>query len=550
MASNSTDYNSIASNSTDYNSIASNSTFINTKRTPSLMEKNQMAKNEWNQYQGRNKGLPIKEVAENYKLYKEKKEIETNTEKEPKKKTGNKTRIRCRPDLFREVLKNVLKDNHKKDVISKTPFAKLIELSNSISLDREIVKSIVKNFNLEDMTLTIYEEGNAKAKSITKKHFYKIMGIQDGKVVPKDKTKQVNADLLDKYCKKENNGKYKYIYMKKVEEMFEKTQDDNVIRQTFALIALNYIVCPAASGVLGKRYLSYVENANELHEQAWASLAVESLKNGIQTYMNGDGIEKNLGGCVLLLQLYCMTKRMKAMNISKIKDVEIKEFRDNLMIDKKTLAKKICRDQKHISNVIKGEPETVELELLLELDKLNMKFMECFRTKKIESLRSTVKILMMEKREQQMKKPQNEPLKTYGRRKQTEAGQLFSAATGRAAVEEDDAAGTTIPKPKKQKVSQRTDVSIAADTVFSGPEEASPSVPGSSVTPTTLRKSARSRKLRKGRKNQSLLERRQFFHSQTGQPMSPEQVFAEEDSEDEVDDEVLDLEDRMVCSFW
>ncbi|KAM0023679.1 putative transcription factor C2H2 family [Helianthus debilis subsp. tardiflorus] len=91
------------------------------------------------------------------------------------------------------------------------------------------------------------------------------------------------------------------------------------------------------------------------------------------------------------------------------------------------------------------------------------------------------------------------------------------------------------------------DVSIAADTVFSGPEEASPSVPGSSVTPTTLRKSARSRKLRKGRnaRNQSLLERRQFFHSHTGQPMSPEQVFAEEDSEDEVDDEVLDLEDRM-----
>ncbi|KAJ0705382.1 putative polycomb protein, VEFS-Box [Helianthus annuus] len=40
--------------------------------------------------------------------------------------------------------------------------------------------------------------------------------------------------------------------------------------------------------------------------------------------------------------------------------------------------------------------------------------------------------------------------------------------------------------------------------------------------------------------SQSLMERRQFFHSQTGQPMAPEQVFAEEDSEDEVDDERLD----------
>ncbi|KAJ0796510.1 putative polycomb protein, VEFS-Box [Helianthus annuus] len=62
--------------------------------------------------------------------------------------------------------------------------------------------------------------------------------------------------------------------------------------------------------------------------------------------------------------------------------------------------------------------------------------------------------------------------------------------------------------------STAADVSIAAatDIVFSRPEEASAPVPGSSVTPTILQKS---------------------------------QVFAEEDSEDEVDDEVLDLEYRM-----
>ncbi|KAJ0926970.1 putative polycomb protein, VEFS-Box [Helianthus annuus] len=92
--------------------------------------------------------------------------------------------------------------------------------------------------------------------------------------------------------------------------------------------------------------------------------------------------------------------------------------------------------------------------------------------------------------------------------------------------------------------STAADVSIAAatDIVFSRPEEASAPVPGSSVTPTILQKSVRPRKLRKGRnaRNQSLLERWQFFHSQTSR-----QVFAEEDSEDEVDDEVLDLEYRM-----
>ncbi|KAJ0705397.1 putative transcription factor C2H2 family [Helianthus annuus] len=45
-------------------------------------------------------------------------------------------------------------------------------------------------------------------------------------------------------------------------------------------------------------------------------------------------------------------------------------------------------------------------------------------------------------------------------------------------------------------------------------------------------------------RNQSLLLRRTFVHSRTGQPMALEQVFGDEDSEDEVDDDVADIEDR------
>ncbi|GMH19732.1 hypothetical protein Nepgr_021573 [Nepenthes gracilis] len=60
---------------------------------------------------------------------------------------------------------------------------------------------------------------------------------------------------------------------------------------------------------------------------------------------------------------------------------------------------------------------------------------------------------------------------------------------------------------------------------------------------------AKTRKLsieRSDHRNRALLERRQFFHSHRAQPMALEQVLSECDSEDEVDDDVVDLEDRRM----
>ncbi|KAI5439656.1 hypothetical protein KIW84_025150 [Lathyrus oleraceus] len=47
-------------------------------------------------------------------------------------------------------------------------------------------------------------------------------------------------------------------------------------------------------------------------------------------------------------------------------------------------------------------------------------------------------------------------------------------------------------------------------------------------------------------KNRILLQKRQFFHSHRVQPMAPEQVVSDRDSEDEVDDAVANLEDRRM----
>lgn len=47
-------------------------------------------------------------------------------------------------------------------------------------------------------------------------------------------------------------------------------------------------------------------------------------------------------------------------------------------------------------------------------------------------------------------------------------------------------------------------------------------------------------------RNRMLLMKRQFYHSHRVQPMSMEQVMSDKDSEDEVDDDVADLEDRRM----
>ncbi|TKY70788.1 Polycomb group protein EMBRYONIC FLOWER 2 [Spatholobus suberectus] len=47
-------------------------------------------------------------------------------------------------------------------------------------------------------------------------------------------------------------------------------------------------------------------------------------------------------------------------------------------------------------------------------------------------------------------------------------------------------------------------------------------------------------------RNRMLLQKRQFFHSHRVQPMALEQVLTDRDSEDEIDDDIADLEDRRM----
>ncbi|KAI4351274.1 hypothetical protein L6164_005650 [Bauhinia variegata] len=67
--------------------------------------------------------------------------------------------------------------------------------------------------------------------------------------------------------------------------------------------------------------------------------------------------------------------------------------------------------------------------------------------------------------------------------------------------------------------------------------------------PPAVLQFAKTRKLSADRsdpRNAALLRKRQFFHSHRVQPMTFEEVLSEQDSEDEVDDDVADFEDRRM----
>nr|AJD87509.1 embryonic flower 2a [Dimocarpus longan] len=75
------------------------------------------------------------------------------------------------------------------------------------------------------------------------------------------------------------------------------------------------------------------------------------------------------------------------------------------------------------------------------------------------------------------------------------------------------------------------------------------SVSGNNLAPPAVLQFAKTRKLsieRSDPRNRTLLQKRQFFHSHRAQPMAIEQVMSDRDSEDEVDDDVADLEDRRM----
>ncbi|XP_077235314.1 VEFS-Box of polycomb protein [Tasmannia lanceolata] len=89
----------------------------------------------------------------------------------------------------------------------------------------------------------------------------------------------------------------------------------------------------------------------------------------------------------------------------------------------------------------------------------------------------------------------------------------------------------------------------AATAQASASNDCSLHMPGSNLAPPAMLQFAKTRKLSAERadpRNRALLQKRQFFHSHRAQPMVLDQVLSDRDSEDEVDDDIADFEDRRM----
>ncbi|XP_059650980.1 polycomb group protein EMBRYONIC FLOWER 2-like isoform X3 [Cornus florida] len=121
----------------------------------------------------------------------------------------------------------------------------------------------------------------------------------------------------------------------------------------------------------------------------------------------------------------------------------------------------------------------------------------------------------------------------------------FPAATNDLQDKPDGVAGCVACDTSSLNV---TGMSTATAQSYLDPE--CQSVPGSNLAPPVMLQFAKTRKLsveRSDPRNRALLQKRRFFHSHRAQSMALEQVLSDRDSEDEVDDDVADFEDRRVC---
>ena len=220
------------------------------------------------------------------------------------KKSGSekesfKTNIRCRLICMRKVIKELTEQ--KKKVIKTTPFGSLLELgTESLGLPSDVVKTIARNFDWENMVLKVCIGGEYKEKPIKDKDFIEIMDIQDGGgCLLVEDNPVIDANLLNKYCifKPNDKGEIKcrYVDFEKVYDVLLKTSDEIDIKQSFAIMAMLLIVYAPASGKLGWQKLWYVKDVNSLNQQPWAQLALEGLNKGIRAYHTGKGKDKNIG---------------------------------------------------------------------------------------------------------------------------------------------------------------------------------------------------------------------------------------------------------------
>nr|GEV96566.1 hypothetical protein [Tanacetum cinerariifolium] len=338
-----------------------------------VLDRRPRQKNDFNKFQHKMKnegksGL-ANVVKEQYEALKEKQV------RQKKQQEDHEHRALCNVNHFIRCLDDIPDVNKAK--LEDSPFDQFLKLKNQ-KLQIEQVCATLSLCLQNDMKLKLLFKGKVDEElEVTKEHFSELMGIVEKE--PTSHNQHVDPSLVKKFCNDKNENE---IFMRVVKDVLKNVnEDEDHIKRAFALLAMRYIVCPPKSTALAQSMLRYVNDAKDLKNQPWVSLAMTSLQNG--KYETGK--TKNIGGCVFFLQLCLMRKYEEELDLFKLNDDQIKKFQIKWEEDyghmcaregySKPLVNKIVRTMGEVCKILQDNEKPINMRCLMHTDESLEKFM-------------------------------------------------------------------------------------------------------------------------------------------------------------------------------
>uniref|UniRef100_A0A803LME5 Uncharacterized protein n=1 Tax=Chenopodium quinoa TaxID=63459 RepID=A0A803LME5_CHEQI len=312
-----------------------------------------------------------------------------------------------------------------------------------------------------------------------------------------------------------------------------RTEGGNVARVKFILPEMNKLVREAKSGSL---FILFVSYAGVYTSYGFDSSKVDNISLSSKMFLFGtSSVEKScLWGKISMESLFLSWEKFP--NLSRGERVEMLSTIDlrPCLLKSFVLGEEKCisfqmpksstymvtQEYQAVNVSVKIDP--LRLEIVADgVDPKQLIFFLCFKRQN----RRTTKLLVDKTKHVQ-------PLTLT-----SDVGVAASDLLNKA----DDAFSSKIERARSSSVNDSLNAVPDPDCIQS--------VSGSSIAPPALLQFAKTRKLSMERsdfRSRAVMEKRQFFHSHRAQPMALEQIFSEHDSEDEVDDDVADLEDRRM----
>ncbi|KAL4555672.1 hypothetical protein LXL04_038299 [Taraxacum kok-saghyz] len=177
----------------------------------------------------------------------------------------------------------------------------LVSLEMESSNKESLIDKVLGNVCKEDMTANAWNNFQAAAKKTkvdrslwknllaeekelfappkSEKDFSDIIGMtnEDDELI--DIKQKPRKELTQKFCHKKTPGK---VSMDLVEKILAEKENDNDVKRAFALLSLQYIVCPPRYGKLESFTLNYVDDLSRMKMKSWAILAMESVEDNVE----------------------------------------------------------------------------------------------------------------------------------------------------------------------------------------------------------------------------------------------------------------------------